>query len=79
MCIRDRPDIANDQSDLEKKSALTLKDPHKVHKNGKMEIDNHKIINMEFIIISWLEYLLTFDSILSFCFKFFPCSKKNWC
>ena len=47
-----KPDIANDQSDLEKKSALTLKDPHKVHKNGKIEIDNHKTINIEFIMIS---------------------------
>jgi hypothetical protein len=47
-----KPDIAKDQSDLEKKSALTLKDPHKVHKNGKIEIDNHKIINTEFIMIS---------------------------
>ena len=47
-----KPDIANDQSDREKKSALTLKDPHKVHKNGKIEIDNHKTINIEFIMIS---------------------------
>ena len=37
---------------ISKKSALTLKDPHKVHKNGKIEIDNHKIINTEFIMIS---------------------------
>jgi hypothetical protein len=38
--------IAYHQSALEKKSALTLKDPQKVQINGKQAIINQKIINV---------------------------------
>ena len=47
-----KPEIAYHQSEREKKSDFTLKDPHNVHKKGKTEIVNHKIINTEFIIIN---------------------------
>ena len=39
-------EIAYHQSDLEKKSALTLNDPQKVQMNGKHATNNQEIINM---------------------------------
>ncbi len=69
-----KPFTAYIQLALEKKSALTLKEPQKVQMKGKTEMTNQKIMKILLIIINCLEYLFILDSILSLCFKFFPSS-----
>ena len=46
-----------------KKSAFTLNEPHRVHRNGKIEIDNQINIKILLKIISCFEYLFICDSI----------------
>ena len=45
------------QSALEKKSALTLNDPQKVQRKGKIEIPNQQNIKIELNNINCFEYL----------------------
>ena len=52
-----KAEIAYHQSDLEKKSALTLNDPQKVQMKGKQAIKSQTIINIVLNVFKLVDFL----------------------
>ena len=70
-----KPEITYHQSDLEKKSSRTLKDPKKVQMNGKVAIMSQVIINMVFMINSFLD-LMFVKVVMFFSYLISPNSRQ---